>query len=199
MTRIGFLSVLFATLVPCFAYCQSDKTEKGFVSLFDGESLKGWEIMNNGKFSVEDGAIRINRGRGWLRSEKEYSDFVLKLELRFLKDNQDSGVFLRATKEGGNWPKQRYEVQCHNDRSMARIFGAGFKRDEKKVGELLRKPGEWNAYEIRCVGNNLQVRLNGELVTTSDGLKRPSGYIGLQGEGGLLEFRNIRIQEISKE
>jgi hypothetical protein len=41
------------------------------------------------------------------------------------------------------------------------------------------------------------VRLNGQLVTTSDSLTNlAAGYIGLQGEGGLHEYRNIRIKPL---
>ncbi len=188
----------FVSITPAAYSVAQDKTEKGYVELFDGKTLKGWNIMNKGKFFVKDGAIYINGGRGWLRSDKEYSDFILKLELRFLKNNQDSGIFLRATKEGRNWPQRRYEVQCHNNKSMARIFGASHKVNKELVSKVLRKPDEWNTYEIKCVGENLEVKLNGELVTTAKGLKRDKGYIGLQGEGGQLEFRNVRIKEMRK-
>ena len=155
--------------------------------------------MNKGKFTVENGAIRINGGRGWLRSDKEYSNFILKVEVRFLKKDQDSGVFLRATQEGKNWPKQRYEVQAHNDKSMARLFGAKHKRKADVVAKVLKETEQWNQYEIKCDGSRAEVKLNGELVTTAEGLKRTKGYLGLQGEGGLLEFRNLLIKELPSE
>lgn len=173
-----------------------EKTEAGFTKLFDGKSLDGWHIMNGGSFAAEEGVIKLNGGRGWLRSDQEYSDFVLRLEVRWMKPKQDSGVFLRATEEGGNWPKQRYEVQAENSQRIARIFGASHERDEAKAFELLKGDQQWNSYEITCQGTKCEVKLNGELVTTSDGFKRPSGYIGLQGEGGHLEWRNIRIKEL---
>ena len=75
----------------------ADKDEEGFVSLFDGKTLDGWHLMNGAKFVVEDGVIKHNEGHGWLRSDKEYADFILRLEFRFLKPKQDGGVFLRAS------------------------------------------------------------------------------------------------------
>ena len=178
----------------------ADKTAKetGFASLFDGKTLKGWEIMNGGKFTAKDGVIKLDGGRGWLRSTKEYSDFILKLEVRWLKPRQDSGVFLRASKEGKNWPKRRYEVQCENSRRVARIFGAAHKRDANQAFKLLKDAKQWNAYEIKCSGTRAEVKLNGKLVTTSDGFKVAGGYIGLQGEG-FLEFRNLRIKVLDKK
>ena len=95
------------------------------MSIFDGKTLDGWHLMNGAPFVAEDGVIKLNGGRGWLRSEKEYSDFVLKLEFRFMKPpRQDGGVFLRAGKEGKSWPNRKYEVQIENTERMAKIFGA---------------------------------------------------------------------------
>ena len=53
--RVPFVALWFAILFvasPCFA----DHHEEGFVSIFDGKSLDGWD--GNAKFwSVKDGAI----------------------------------------------------------------------------------------------------------------------------------------------
>ena len=62
----------------------------------------------------------------------------------------------------------------------------------------LKPVGEWNAYEIKLVGSNIEVRLNGELVATSDSMnKLTRGYLGLQGESGFHEYRNVRIKDLS--
>jgi hypothetical protein len=172
------------------------KPEEGFVALFDGKSLKGWEVMNRAKFVAEDGVIKLHGGSGWLRSEEEYGDFVLRLEVRWMKPRQDSGIFLRASKEGKNWPDRRYEVQCENSPRVAHIFGAKCTRDAKKAEQLLKPPREWNSFEVTCTGPRCEVKLNGEDVCTSDDLKNPKGFIGLQGEGGELEFRNLRIKKL---
>jgi hypothetical protein len=177
----------------------ADKAEEGFVSLFDGKSLDGWHLMNGAKFVVEDGVIKHFQGHGWLRSDKEYADFVVRLEFRFMKPRQDGGVFLRAVKEGKDWPDRKYEVQVENTRRMAMIFGAKHDLNVELVQKVLKPDGEWNEYDIKIVGSRIEVRLNGELVTTSDSadqLKR--GYLGFQAEDGFHEYRNIRIKELSK-
>ncbi len=175
-----------------------DKVEEGFTSLFDGKSLAGWEIMNDGKFVAEDGVLKLNGGSGWLRSAEEYSDFILKAEVRWMQPKQDSGFFLRAAKEGGNWPDKKYEVQCENSERVAKIFGAAHERDMELCLKLLKDVGEWQTYEIQCVGTKCEVKFNGQVVATSDGFTIPKGYIGLQGENGLLEFRNLRIKSVVK-
>lgn len=190
--RIALMLILISTP---FGHAE----ENGFVSLFDGKTLQGWHLMNKAKFVAEDGVIKLNSGRGWLRSDKEYSDFILRVELRFMKPKQDGGVFLRASKDGKGWPKSRYEVQSENSKRMAKIFGAKYKLDVEKAQSALKPVGEWNEYEIQLIGPKIEVRLNGELVTTSDSLTKLSkGYIGLQGEGGFHEYRNIRIKELEK-
>lgn len=193
--RNGLLVVLLHALA--LSGLAADK-EEGFVSLFDGKTLQGWEIMNGGKFSAEDGVVKLKGGSGWLRSEKEYGDFVLRFEVRWLKPKQDSGIFLRASKEGKNWPNRRYEVQCENSERVAKLFGAAHTIDPKKAFKTLKEGQEWNAFEIHCAGTRCEVKINGETVCTSDALKQPTGYLGIQGEGGQLEFRNLRLKTLTK-
>ena len=198
-------SFIPATMAACLGFVAApwcaagEKKEEGFVSLFNGKTLDGWHLMNGAKFVAEDGVIRLNGGRGWLRSDKEYADFILRLELRFMKPKQDGGVFLRASEEGKGWPSRRYEVQSENSPRMAKIFGAKYDLNVELAQKVLKPVEEWNEYEIKLVGNDIEVRLNGELVTTSDGLgKLTRGYIGLQGEGGFHEYRTLRIRDLGK-
>lgn len=177
----------------------ADKAEDGFVSLFDGKSLDGWHLMNGAKFVVDGGVLKHDVGMGWLRSDKQYADCIVRLEFRFMKPKQDGGVFLRAGIEGKNWPDRKYEVQIENTRRMAKIFGAQNDLNVPLVEKVLKPDGQWNEYDIKIVGPRIEVRLNGELVSTTnsaDALKR--GYLGLQAENGLHEYRNIRIKDLSK-
>ena len=59
------------------------KAEDGFQALFDGKTLAGWHVMNKAKFTAEDEVIKLRGGSGWLRSDEEYGDFVLRLEVRW--------------------------------------------------------------------------------------------------------------------
>ena len=177
----------------------ADKPEEGFVSLLDGKTLNGWHLMNGAKFVVEDGVLKHKGGLGWLRSDKEYTDFVVRIEFRFLKPKQDGGVVLRSSLEGKNWPDKKYEVQVENSPRMAMIFNAKNDLNLELTKKALKPDGEWNEYDIAIVGPKIEVRLNGELVSTTtnaDALKR--GYLGLQGENGAHEYRNFRIKELSK-
>jgi len=177
------------------------KPEPGFTSLFNGKDLSGWNIENKGKFSVKGGAIFLDRGSGWLRSDKEYQDFELRLDFRFVSKGADSGIFVRANNEGNNWPEKNYQIQTMDNESIAALYVTGLNRvTMKRDADLMRKVrktgGEWQSYAITLKGSHAEICLNGALITIADGLSVHAGYVGLQGEGGQLEFKNIRIKEL---
>ena len=177
----------------------ADETPEGFEALFNGKDLAGWEQTNGSKFVVEDGVIKHRQGMGWLRTKERYDDFILQLEIRWLKDRQDSGVFLRSGVEGSKWPDRKYEVQCENSERIVHIFGTDCRRDPAKAQALLKPTGEWNTLEIICNGNRCEVKLNGELASSAHDLEPRKGYLGMQGENGELEFRKLFLKRLKPE
>jgi len=177
----------------------SDDPESDFTSLFNGKDLDGWHIMGNGQFSVKEGVIFLNKGGGWLRSDKQYQDFELRLEFRFVEKNANSGISLRSNDNAG--PNKAYQVQTMDGDSIADIYTRDLakptvKRDTTLLKKAFKPTGEWQSYAITAQGEHLEVRLNGELITVAEGLADQPGYIGPQGEGGVLEFRKIRIRDL---
>ncbi len=176
--------------------------------LFNGENLDGWVIENDGQFSVRDGLLILDKGTGWLRSEETYRDFCLEMDFRFLEKEANSGIFVRTmatSKEEGGWPDNGYQVQCM-DIIDGRVplatmipYGAPpfeHESDLEALAKAYRETGEWHHYKITCQGETLSVELNGILITTATEIKNLYGHVGIQGENGSLEFRNIRIKEL---
>ena len=96
--------------------------------------------------------------------------------------------------EGGLY---RYEVQVENTERMARLFGTEYDLDIPLTQKVLKPIGEWNQYEVILKGPDIKVFLNGNLVCTSGQLSRlEPGFIGLQGENGAHEYRNIYIKDL---
>lgn len=191
------------------AAAESAPAEADPVQLFNGQNLDGWEIVNDGQFSVEDGAIRVNRGTGWLRSVDTFGDFTMTMEFRFLEEGANSGIFVRTGAESNDdangWPVRGYQVQCRDavDEGvlLAHMIAVGdvefeHESDAEALRGAYRPTGEWQTYEITAEGENLSVRLNGVLITTVTGIDDPTGHIGIQGELGLLEFRRVDVQEL---
>ena len=80
-------------------------------------------------------------------------------------------------------------------------------------GSYVRKPGMWNFEEVKVVGSEVEVYLNGYLVSKADvskwkgdgdtpdhrqhpGLHNVAGHIGWLGHGHAVEWKNIRIKEL---
>ena len=181
-----------------------------WVPLFNGRDLTGWEIENGAKFSVRNEMLFVDRGTGWLRSTETFADFDLHLEFRFLEPKANSGIFVRtgptSLDDENGWPDDGYQVQCMDNlgetRAVATMipYGAeGFDDDDHKSDfDAIRKaylgPGEWNVYDIACVGDQITVRLNGVEVTWASDVRNPSGHVGIQAEHGQVEFRDLRVR-----
>jgi hypothetical protein len=206
MTRSGWLFVFVSVLVssrtgpaadPPPAAPRPAEKEKAPVSLFDGQTLKGWKVTGC-EAVVQDGAILLKAGNGLVRTEKSYRDFVLEVEWKALKpDAWDSGIYFRSAEPppGSAWPK---------------VYQANLKKGlEGNVEELkearstgLTKPGEWNRFKLTAKGSAAELEINGKPAWKASGLKNLEGFIALQAEipgGGQFLFRGIRILEIGKE
>lgn len=187
----------------------AEPDKDGFVSLFNGKDLDGWTVYGEpAGFVVRDGVIRSESGKGggWLRSMRQYSDFILRVEWR-TNPNGNSGVFLRAVPCPDPWVNG-FEVQISNEpRDEAHCTGSLY-----GVAAVRPRPDEsadrWHAFEIRCIGPRIEVFSDGVKVVDADAGKveamktrGPAGYIGLQDSHNpgetFIEFRNIRIKDLS--
>jgi hypothetical protein len=193
--------------------------EKGFTDLFNGKDLTGWTLVNGrGKgYVVENGVLVCPEdGGGNLFTEKEYSDFTLRLEWR-LWDGGNNGVAIRAPLEG-DAAYVGMEIQVLDEASEKYKKPPGL-RPQQMTGSVydvfaaksghVKREGQWNTFEIVAKGRKIKVTLNGVVITDVDldsvkdeavlkkhpGLARKSGHIGFLGHGTRVEFRNIRIKE----
>jgi hypothetical protein len=190
--------------------------EDGFVSLFDGKTLDGWQGDTKG-YKVEDGAIVCRGGRN-LFTAKEYANFVLRLEFK-VPPGGNNGVGIRAPLQG-DAAYAGMEIQVLDDDAPKyknlkpyQYCGSIYGVVAAKRGHL-KPQGEWNQEEITANGTHITVKLNGTVIVDADiakfadgteptadknkhpGLKRTSGYIGFLGHGDPVAFRNIRIKEL---
>ncbi len=209
---IALATLLAVTTTNSYA---ADQSENGFVSLFDGESLDGWE-GNLDMFRVEAGAIvggslekRIPQNE-FLCTKKEYGDFELRLQAKLLGEGTNAGIQFRSSRIPNH-----HEVigfQCDMgvmrerpiwgwlyDESRRRKFLA--EADDKQLAEVL-KPKDWNDLVIRCQGKRIQIWVN-EYQTVDYTEKDPKiagdGIIGLQIHSGApaeASYRRIRIKTL---
>lgn len=184
--------------------------------LFNGKDLTGWvEVGSAGSWSVRDGVLRCSGRKddyAWLSTDRKYGDFSLTLDWR-IEPGVNAGIFLRAPDRKGRTSLKGFEVQMKEDRAdadLTDVSGAVFRRIHA-AGRFSKPPGQWNHYRITCAGRQLRIELNGQVVSDTDMDtvepldKDPpmrdvpdQGYIGLQNHGDPVEFRNVRIREISQ-
>jgi len=176
--------------------------KQGFVSLFSGRDLSGWVVMGEKSWAAENGLLVCSGGGGgWLRSEKEYENFIWRLEYR-ISPGGNSGIFIRST-EQGNPAFTGMEIQVLDDYGrQADTHTSCAIYDAVAPTKNMSKPaGQWNRVEITCQGRNVVVIMNGEKIVNANldanpKLKGrvPKGYLGLQNHGSRVEYRRLRIK-----
>ncbi|MBL9201583.1 MAG: DUF1080 domain-containing protein [Opitutaceae bacterium] len=199
------LCSLFALIGALAAPAAVRAAESGWVSLFDGKTLAGWE-QHSGKalYRVEGGMIVgqtvANTANSFLCTKKTYGDFVLEFEFKVAPD-MNSGVQFRSefyAKETEaeiagkkkKFPADRvFGYQYEIDPSPRAFTGGVY--DEARRGWLADlkgnaaaqkafKPGEWNAARIQCKGDHIQTWINGvKAADFKDGMTL-RGLIALQ-------------------
>lgn len=216
------LAVLFFLIVlPGSVQAQKvmdPEKEDGFVPLFNGKDLKGWKLYESKPegWTVEEGLlVCTGKGGGWLGTERDYADYVLRLEYR-LGPAGNSGVYLRAP-EKGHISRVGMEIQLLDDNhpNYTRLdfyqYTGSIYHVQAPTRRAGKPAGEWNTLEIRAEGRRVVVVLNGKKIQDADldylqkdpevarehtGLARGTGRVGLQSHSNHVEFRNLRIKEL---
>ncbi len=62
-----------------------------------------------------------------------------------------------------------------------------------KIKANEKEPGEWNTYDITLNKGDLTLIVNGEKVNEATKVDVMAGKIGVQSEGGIIEFKTIDI------
>lgn len=180
------------------------------VKLFNGKDLSGWKLINekltNG-FKVVNGVMvndpvqpegseRIRYGN--LRTEKEFGDFNLKLEVN-VPQGSNSGIYLRGMYEIQVMDSYKKPLDPHN-------MGALYSRITPSISA--EKPaGAWQSLDITLCKRYVTVILNGKKIINNQPVYGPTGGamksdvfapgpIYLQGDHGKVSYRNIVLMPI---
>ena len=192
MKRLPILLMAFLSVAGSLLAAEEPGNEQ-WESLFNGKDLNGWVPMYHVAFTVTNGNLRLVTGMGWLRTQKEYSDFILEAEWRALVPEYDSGLFIRAGLEGNPWPKGAWQINL-NGGALGGLV-KGFKTIVP--AETPRMPlNKWVKFRIEVRGRRVTLDVDGERAWEYDKLDAERGYIGIQAEDRAFDFRNIRVQEL---
>lgn len=165
--------------------------------LFNGKDLAGWVEVHDVKFEARTGNLRLVRGMGWLRTEKEYKDFILEVDLRPLVERYDSGLFFRVGLDGKPWPTDGWQINLRRDMWGALVRGTQRVIPAPAEGPDIEDDTPWSKFRLEVRGTRATLELNGKKIWETDKIDRAAGYIGIQAEERSFEFKNFRIQPLS--
>jgi hypothetical protein len=149
-------------------------------------------------------------GLYWYTKE-QFANFVLKLEWRVGRLDDNSGVYIRVPDPGVANPLQAADQQGHEIQideqgwdSVTQTAGHPAKRtgaiyDLQAPTSFPSAPiGSWNEYIIEANGPTIKVTLNQQLVNTYVSNRRTSGFIALQAHHftSRVQFRNLQIKRL---
>lgn len=210
-------------------YLESMPDDEGFVSMFNGENLDGWQgLVGNPisrsrmtpaelaarqkeadekmhrNWSVRDGMIWFSGSGDNLCSVKHYGDFEMLVDWKITRHG-DSGIYLRGSPQVQIWDTSRVDVG-------AQVGSGGLYNNQKHESKPLvvadNQVGEWNTFRIVMEGERVTVWLNGILVVDDVVMENywdrsipifPEEAIELQAHGTDLAFRDIYVREISSD
>ena len=198
------------------------------IVLFDGKDLSQWKSGNReggeAKWTVHDGMFTVDKKTGDILTKQEFGDFQLHIEwqipVNITGESQargNSGIFLQ----------DKYEIQVldsYNSKTYVNGQAASIYKQSPPLVNAMRKPGEWNVYDIiytaptftedgkyrtyptvTVIHNGVLVQNNTVIIGTTEYIGFPKvethgkGPIRLQSHGDPSEpisFRNIWIREL---
>ena len=252
VVRLAFgLMLVIVSLAPANRTARGDepKPPPGFVPLFNGKDLTGWQgnidmrqratlppekreelAKQRNKTAAEHWVVKdgilYHDGKGGvsLQTSKDYSNFELLVDWK-IEAKGDSGIYLRGQPQVQIWDSENASGARGVDKNSGsgglwnnplppEVANSPNEEVVRKVGQKIGKiplkkadkpVGEWNTFHIIMVGDEVTVKLNGELVVDRAKLANywergkplpERGPIELQHHGDRLWFRNIFIKEL---
>ena len=184
-----------------FVLAADQKTDEGYIALFNGKDLTGWKASENGKFTVEEGCIVVRGNRAHLFTEKEFKNFEFSTEI-MTEPGSNSGLYFH-TKYEETWPNNGYECQVnctHTDPvKNCSIYNV------VKNYDPIAKDNEWYKVQITVKGKNIVTRVNGKVVvdyTEPEGVtgtrKLSKGSFAIQAHDpkSVVRYRNVQVKEL---
>jgi len=244
-SSIGLMLILSAGLFGADNALTPQEKAEGWVLLFDGKTLSGWDsvvpqttgrgrgpggaftpgsapkqekgpaqpgaaaaVGSNPKpcstpmgqapvaaggshWEVVDGVLSpCGDAAGYLISKQKYKDLVLKVDFRTSEDT-NSGVFVRSLGSSLGYEVQIWKAQPAGYNTGSIVGAAKTDREYKFI------PGQWNHYEITADGDHLVVALNGTKTLDIHDAQFSDGAIRLQYQKYPIDFKNIKLREIT--
>lgn len=174
----------------------SDEIAQGWLRLFDGHTLFGWKPTSETNWRVDKGVIKADGdAKGLLVSTTRWANYELRCDFKLVAGG-NSGVFLRTPFTPKNPATDCYELNIcdsHPEFKSASLVGRA------QPTEAVTADGDWHTFFVTVDGPKVTVQFDGKPVLSyeDNGEKAlNSGFIGLQMNGGAVEFRNVYVRPL---
>jgi hypothetical protein len=192
-------------------------------NLADWDFFLVGDVKKEDVFSFTNAGILQCKGQpfGYLCTKEKYRDYKLTVQWRWPEGTEptNSGIFLRMNGESKGFLPRGVEVQLQNGNAgdLWAFHGMGLaahdkarfshntpgrditgeSRGIKKLVAAERPAGRWNNMDIVCQGGVIVVNINGTIVNWTKDVEDVVGPVGLQSEGGPIEFRNMFVTPLA--
>jgi hypothetical protein len=185
--------------------------------LFNGRDLAGWEFVTVPAKNIQEvcqvrpGGVIAAMGQpvGFIATTASYENYRLHAEWRWTDQPGNGGVLVHISSgpKDRAWPLS-IQIQTKNKSVgdvlpmagavFAEPLASGQKNPQRPhtAPDSEKPAGEWNACDIVCRGDTLEVTINGVLQNRVTQVAPHAGRIGFQYEGTPFELRNISLQPL---
>lgn len=218
MKKLSILLKITAVMLLVFsssAFAQDKNVkpikEKGFKTIWDGKTFKGWKIAEPEKnsWSILDGAI-VARGQRshlyYVGDDKPFVNFELKVEV-MTEPKSNGGIYFHTAWQETGWPKNGFEVQVNQSHGDWKKTGSLY--DVVNVKENYAKDNEWYTYHIIVKDKHVTVKVNDQTVVDWEqpADREPGkdfvrmidkGTFAFQAHdpGSVIRYRHIRVKRL---
>ena len=191
------LALATTLLTGCAQSPLASQADAGWSTLFDANSnLNQWSLVGDANWRIQDGALQADFLRSktpsYLVTKTTYQNIDIRAEV-WVDSQTNSGIFIRCQQADKIGADSCYEINIWDTRPDP-SYGTGAIVDVAKVSPMPRAGGQWNTLEISAQGDQLVVKLNGQVTAQARDGKHAKGYLALQYGSGIVKFRKVQIR-----
>jgi hypothetical protein len=200
--RVSIIALLLSALVSAGCQGPAEETgpssasaeELGFVRLFNGKDLAGWETSGGARWVVQDGLLVGSQGENYtpgdLFTKDSFGDFVAVVTCR-MEWPCNSGVWFRYQS-----PEKAYQADILEYKNPEAYSGTLYCPGKLflaiNADKTLVNHDGWNTIKIQAQGDHLQIWLNGRRTADVHDATNDTGKLGFQVHPGA-EFGPMKI------
>lgn len=139
-------------------------TTRAWESMFDGNTLDGWNPVGDGAWEVSDGSIHGYSGEegGFLVSDSAYKDFYLKTRFKIIKED-NSGIFIRKSPDSTAVTiTDAIECNIYDHNGPSHAYSTGAIATHARAWYGMIDYNNWNEMEIFAENEHIVMFVNGQ-------------------------------------